>query len=120
MLLMHLSMAQGQAPEAPQQFANPLEQVAPAWQQAAPPDWVKPGVRLTFWAGTISIEGTRETIFIKDPRGEIYDDQGNRYRIDDERNAGGFSGRNTPRHWPPPRGISTWPRCLSPGKTLIP
>jgi hypothetical protein len=60
-LLTTLFRASGQPAGEQQQFANPLEQVAPAWQQASPPDWVKPGVRLTFWAGTISIEGTRET-----------------------------------------------------------
>ena len=45
------------------------------------PEWVKPGIRITFWCGMVSIEGTREEIYVRDPQGAFSDYQGNRYRL---------------------------------------
>ncbi len=77
-----------------------VAQVAPPAAPPPPvaPDWVKPGARITYWTGTISLEGTRETIYVLDPQGDIYDDVGNRYRIEDDRSKGGGFGRNVGGH----------------------
>jgi hypothetical protein len=85
----------GQGPAVP----KGAEAAAP---QAALPkalSWLKPGALITYWEGPDSIEGTRETIYVRDPQGPFYDDQGNRYRIDsDRRGAGGTTGESVGGH----------------------
>jgi hypothetical protein len=60
--------------------------VGPATAEEGPaataPEWVRAGVRLTFWAGAVTIEGTGEAIYVEDPAGPFRDYEGRTYRLE--------------------------------------
>jgi hypothetical protein len=71
------------------EFAKPLEQAAP--------DRVKPGARITYWCGVVSLEGTREDIYVLGPQGKFSDYAGRHYKLDTNR-GGNFFGQNVGGH----------------------
>ncbi|MEM7680912.1 MAG: hypothetical protein AAF288_03055 [Planctomycetota bacterium] len=60
------------------------------------PDWVKPGVRLTYYTGSRSADSGRGGNLVRNPNGTIEDDQGNKYSW--AKDVGGPSTGNSAGH----------------------
>ena len=83
-VLLGQSLAQAQAPVG----NNAMVALLPALRTAPPPQWVRPGMRLTYYSAAASIPGRRHSYY-RDEDGNWVDEQGRRHRREDEPSASG-------------------------------
>lgn len=69
---------------------NPMLLIFPGLREAPSPDWVKPGMRLTFYSASATIPGSSIAGLYQDPQGRWVDpNTGETYRMDKSRGSAG-------------------------------